>query len=121
LDSNIRCIRSFHFIVDKTSTFFYLIFTNIILDSLSNQISKPSLPLKSSLKLPTTVTPLHIDVNAYHHPQFLLGNDDIVTSGKEEEKDSNSIQRNSTSTISDEVVKLSVDKEQGFYFFWRFG
>uniref|UniRef100_A0A914LXQ2 Ion transport domain-containing protein n=1 Tax=Meloidogyne incognita TaxID=6306 RepID=A0A914LXQ2_MELIC len=80
--------------------------------SLSNQISKPSLPLKSSLKLPTTVTPLHIDVNAYHHPQFLLGNDDIVTSGKEEEKDSNSIQRNSTSTISDEVVKLSVDKEQ---------
>uniref|UniRef100_A0A915N0C1 Ion transport domain-containing protein n=1 Tax=Meloidogyne javanica TaxID=6303 RepID=A0A915N0C1_MELJA len=80
--------------------------------SLSNQISKPSLPLKSSLKLPATVTPLHIDVNAYHHPQFLLGNDDIVTSGKEEEKDSNSIQRNSTSTISDEVVKLSVDKEQ---------
>ncbi|KAL7076457.1 hypothetical protein ACQ4LE_004186, partial [Meloidogyne hapla] len=78
----------------------------------SNQISKTPRPLKSSLKPPTSVTPLHIDVNAYHHPQFLLGNDDIVNSGKEEEKDSNSVQRNSTSTISDEVVKLSVDKEQ---------
>ncbi|KAF7636026.1 hypothetical protein Mgra_00004475 [Meloidogyne graminicola] len=68
--------------------------------SSSNQITQTSIPLKSSLKSPSPVTPLHVDITAYHHPQFLLGNDD--TGGKDEEKESSStsIQRDSTSTLS---------------------
>lgn len=97
--------KPYHLIV---RTFFIIYICVNFLDSSSNQITQTSIPLKSSLKSPSPVTPLHVDITAYHHPQFLLGNDD--TGGKDEEKESSStsIQRDSTST-------LSGDKDRGIF------